>query len=360
MLGRDKGVSDISEHADIKDLASVEESPDILQIAHALVRSIERRKTSAGKPYFDLELGDCSRTFPAKIWGDRSEELQAAGELEPGMVVKVAFQADRYQGSVQLNIKRLRRVTDLDEDYDEEKVFGAGYPLIKDLACETLVFDIETVPRCDRRDLPKTVAETVAKHAEKHSQDESMVMGLSPYLGKIVSLAFGDGEKSGDDQAITVLAVPPQGREDDDFPEWIRPMSEADLLRAFWCLAALSKRVVSFNGTGFDVPFLIGRSLIHEIDVHVDLVSRRWSNQRHIDLLPILGGRWRGPSTLDVVCWSLGIESPKGEMDGSMVAPAYARGEIENIATYNAHDVRATSAVYNCVRDRLLRFTQSS
>jgi hypothetical protein len=43
-------------------------------------------------------------------------------------------------------------------------------------------------------------------------------------------------------------------------------------------------------------------------------------------------------------------------MDGSMVAPAYARGEIQKIAEYNAYDVRATAAAYRKVRDLILRY----
>ena len=39
-----------------------------------------------------------------------------------------------------------------------------------------------------------------------------------------------------------------------------------------------------------------------------------------------------------------------------MVAPAYERGEIEKIATYNRHDVRATTNVYQRVRDSILRY----
>ena len=42
-------------------------------------------------------------------------------------------------------------------------------------------------------------------------------------------------------------------------------------------------------------------------------------------------------------------------MDGSMVAPAYERGEIVKIAEYNAHDVRATSAVYAAEKPLCLR-----
>jgi predicted PolB exonuclease-like 3'-5' exonuclease len=70
-----------------------------------------------------------------------------------------------------------------------------------------------------------------------------------------------------------------------------------------------------------------------------------------------MGGRdGRGPASLDVVCWALGMPSPKEVMDGSMVATYFAKGDVATIAEYNAGDVRATSAVYQRVRDGLLRF----
>jgi predicted PolB exonuclease-like 3'-5' exonuclease len=169
-----------------------------------------------------------------------------------------------------------------------------------------------------------------------------------------VSLAIGDGDAEADE--VTVLAVPPAGTTIADCPRWLRPMSEADLLRAFWALCSRAETVVSFNGRGFDVPFLVTRSLIHGIPARVDLMSQRFSLRPHLDLWELVSQRDRGPSKLDVVCWALGIESPKEVMDGSMVAPAYARGEIVKIAQYNAHDVRATSAVYRKVRDLILRY----
>ena len=67
-------------------------------------------------------------------------------------------------------------------------------------------------------------------------------------------------------------------------------------------------------------------------------------------------GQTRGPSSLDVVCWALGLTSPKEDMDGSMVASTYEKGDIASIALYNAGDVRATTGVYQRVRDRVLRF----
>ena len=181
-------------------------------------------------------------------------------------------------------------------------------------------------------------------------------MGLSPFFGKVVSLAVGDAEA--EDPNITVFVVPPEGREIEDAPPWMRPLSEPELLQAWWSLAGHAETVISYNGRGFDVPFLVSRSLVNGIPARVDLLSHRYSLRPHLDLYRAInhGERPLGPTSLDVVCWALDIESPKEQMDGSMVAPAYERGEIEKIAKYNAQDVLATIAVYRKLRDRVLRF----
>ena len=135
-------------------------------------------------------------------------------------------------------------------------------------------------------------------------------------------------------------------------------MSEPDLLRAFWILANTATTVVSFNGRGFDIPFLVARSLVHNIPARVDLLSNRYAPRPHLDLYQVLtqGRHGSGPSNLDTICWALGIESPKEKMDGSMVAPAYEKGDAEDIAVYNRADVTATTKVYHRVRDLVLRY----
>jgi predicted PolB exonuclease-like 3'-5' exonuclease len=156
-----------------------------------------------------------------------------------------------------------------------------------------------------------------------------------------------------------VFVVPPAGTALSSLPSYVRPVSEADLLRAFWALAGHARCVVSYNGRGFDVPFLVGRSLIHGVAVRVDLQGNPYSLRPHLDLFQIVGGRaGRGPSSLDVVCWALGLSSPKEVMDGSMVSTFYAKGELAKIAEYNAGDVRATAAVYQRIRDGVLRWRE--
>ena len=326
----------------------------------AQLRSCKELQTKDRKPYLVLELADVHAVVEGKIWDNAPDAMAAAKAAEPRATVKLRGKVKDWQGRPQLVIERLKVVGagESPEGFDPDQVVDPALALVEDLCCRTLVFDIETVPAFDRRELPPTVAEALSDNATRKEMEPAAVMGMSPFFGKIVSLAIGDGdaEPGEGNDAVTVLAVPPDGTTIADCPSWLRPMDEATLLRSFWALCSRAETVVSFNGRGFDIPFLVTRSLIHGIPARVDLMSQRFALRPHLDLFELISQRGRGPSKLDVVCWALGIESPKEVMDGSMVAPAYARGEIVKIAEYNAHDVRATSAVYRKVRDLVLRY----
>ncbi|MBI5852752.1 MAG: ribonuclease H-like domain-containing protein [Planctomycetes bacterium] len=323
----------------------------------AVLRSVERRTTAKDQAYFDLQLADTSANVNGKVWGDDRDAFTAIGTITPGSVVKVRGEVRTWQGVLQLKLVNVRPVLDADPGYDPERVLGRTPSWLHARACKTLVIDIETVPDTGIREMPQTIVKALTEFSKRKEMDESLVRGLSPFFAKVVALAFAEAD--GDDDApIDVLAVPRDDAEAATLPDWAHAVDEATLLESFWTLAAAAGTVVTYNGMGFDVPFLVGRSLIHGIPARVDLLSQRYKLRPHLDLLEILGQRGRGPSNLDVVCWALGIESPKGEMDGSMVAPAYASGRIAEIATYNRADVRATRAVYRRVRDLLLRFRQ--
>jgi len=350
-----------AEHTHVAQLAAVTTGAGSYT-AFAVVRMARRGQTRQGKPFFEIRLADRTRTLAGKIWSDHARPMAAAEELRVGDHVKVLFEVEEYKGALQLSIRGLRVARAGEPAYDPELLVEEGHALVADLLCDVLVFDIETVPAVDLRKAPPTIAQAVGKHAERNEWDQSKVMSLSPYFGQIVSLAVGDGEQDPRTQDVTVFAVPPTHGPTMDAahaPSWIRSVTEPELLRAFWALAASANVVVSYNGRGFDVPFLIGRSLIHEIPVKVDLMSSPYSLRPHLDLFNVLAGGSsfaRGPSSLDVVCWALGFASPKEAMDGSMVATAYAKGDLAQIALYNAGDVRATTAVYQRVRDGLLRW----
>ena len=322
----------------------------------AQLRSLKELQTKDSRPFLVLELADVHAVVEAKIWDNTPEALAAAKAAPLRGPVKVRGRVKEWQGRPQLVIDRLKAVEpgETPPGFSLDQLIDPALAAVEDLCSKTLVFDIETVPAFERRDLPASVAAALADNATLKQMEPDAVMGMSPFFGKVVSLALGDGDAEVDD--VTVLAVPPDGVTIDPCPKWLRPMSEPELLRAFWALCSRAETIVSFNGRGFDVPFLVTRSLIHGIPARVDLLSQRFSLPPHLDLFELVSQKGRGPSKLDVVCWALGIESPKEVMDGSMVAPAYARGEIVKIAEYNAHDVKATSAVYRKCRDLILRY----
>lgn len=324
----------------------------------AQLRSVKELQTKDNRPFLVLELADVHAVVEAKIWDDSKDAMEAARNAPPRGPVKVRGRVKEWQGKAQLVIERLKAIDpgEAPPGFTLDQLVDPALAPVEDLCCKTLVFDIETVPAFDRRELPPTVAEALSDNATRKEMEPGAVMGMSPFFGKVVSLAIGDGDAEPGDDEVTVLAVPPAGTTIADCPKWLRPMSEPELLRAFWALAGRAETVVSFNGRGFDIPFLVTRSLIHGIPARVDLMSQRYALRPHLDLFELVTQRGRGPSKLDVVCWALGIESPKEVMDGSMVAPAYERGEIVKIAEYNAHDVRATSAVYRRCRDLILRY----
>lgn len=323
--------------------------------AFAVLRRVERRTTAKDQGYFDLELADTSATVDGKVWNDQKKAFAAMEQLTAGVAVKLRFAVTSYQDAPQLRILDLRPARDGDAGYDASLLFGRTPSWLHARAFRTLVIDIETVPDTGIREMPPTIVKALTEFSRRKEMDESLVRGLSPFFATVVALAFGEADGD-DDTPIEVIAVPRNEAEAATLPDWAHAVDEATLLESFWSLAAAARTVVTYNGMGFDVPFLVGRSLTHGIPARVDLLSQRYKLRPHLDLLEILGQRGRGPSNLDVVCWAFDIESPKGEMDGSMVAPAYASGRIAEIATYNRADVRATRAVYRRVRDLLLRF----
>lgn len=342
----------------VRTLDAVRAHPDVLYSAFAVLQDMREGRTRKQEAFIELEVGDSTAALRAKIWADAGPEAQdIARDLPRGTVVKLLFHAETYRDALQLRVHKLRAAAEGEEGRDPLLLFGQGHELVHDLRLRQLVFDIETVPAVDRRSLPQTVAETLARHAERMDSDEAKVMGLSPFFGRVISLAVADAE---DEASVTVFVVPPDGKAIPDAPKWIRFVTEEELLHAWWALAAAAELVISFNGRGYDVPFLVLRSLVHRIPARVDLLSQRYALRPHLDLYRALthGERALGPTSLDVVCWALGIQSPKAHMDGSMVAPAYAQGEIEKIAAYNAQDVRSTAAVYRALRDTVLRFRE--
>lgn len=223
-----------------------------------------------------------------------------------------------------------------------------------------LVFDIETVGEAWDA-LDETTQHNLSWYLRESSKSEEEYeyemkelkegMGLSPLTGFIVAIGVFDTEK----EKGAVYFSAPDAKLANSEADGIKyeVMSEKEMLEQFWKVAKVCTEFVSFNGRGFDAPFLAIRSMVHDVVPTKDLLSNRYlSMQRgaaHVDLMDQLTfyGAARFRKSLHLFCRALGIESPKaGGTTGDDVATLYKEGKYQDIARYNAGDLRATAALY--------------
>lgn len=220
------------------------------------------------------------------------------------------------------------------------------------------VFDIETIPDVatgrrlygiDPEAMQKLSDEDVAKVMEHQRRMESGNEDalLRHHLQKIV--------------AISVVF-----RSRDQFKVWSLgelDATEAELIQRFFDgIQRYLPTIVSWNGSGFDLPVLHYRALLHGIvapaywDVHGDF---RWNNytnryhERHTDLMDVLSAyQPRATAKLDEIATMLGFPGKLG-MSGDKVWETYLAGNLEAIRHYCETDVLNTYLVY--LRFELMR-----
>ena len=164
-----------------------------------------------------------------------------------------------------------------------------------------------------------------------------------------------------------VVAISVALRTRDTFRVWSlgdADSDEAELLQRFFDgIEKYSPDLVSWNGSGFDLPVLHYRALKHGIQAprywetgdgdrefrYNNYLSRfHW---RHVDLMDVLAGfQPRGRASLDQIAVMLGFPGKLG-MSGDKVWQCWLDGGIEEIRNYCETDVLNTYLVY-------LRFEQ--
>ena len=224
-----------------------------------------------------------------------------------------------------------------------------------------LVFDIETIgENFDKID--QVTQETLTKWIKKEASDDKEYkkmlgelrdgMGFSPLTGEIVTIGVLDIEQN---KGVIYFQAP--GENHEEFEEGnfkYKPFSEKEMLEKFWEGAKEYTEFISFNGRGFDVPFIVARSAANQVKITRDLMANRYlSSQygaRHIDLLDQLSyyGAVRRKGNLHLWCRAMGIKSPKENgVDGENVARLFKENKFIDIAKYNKDDLIATAELYD-------------
>lgn len=212
---------------------------------------------------------------------------------------------------------------------------------------ERLVFDVETVG-VPWESLDPGIQESLLRSSKSDEERQEVQDSLSlfPVTAQVVCVALYSPEQ---DHAAVFFQAPQGGasRVRDEKAVFV-PCTEKELLVHFWEAAGRAKQVITFNGRGFDCPFLLVRSAANRVRPALDLMPNRYSNQ-HVDLMDQFTwfGAVRRRFSLDAWCGALGVEQPKREVHGSDVAALYAAGEYMTIARYCLGDAMATAQLFD-------------
>tara|TARA_Y100000310_G_scaffold345807_1_gene470258 strand:+ start:1783 stop:2466 length:684 start_codon:yes stop_codon:yes gene_type:complete len=224
-----------------------------------------------------------------------------------------------------------------------------------------LVFDIETIGE-DFGKIDKITQKILLKKAKTKEEKDGVKNKLvfSPFTGEIVAIGVLDVDK--EKGAVYFQAPDKKIKEQEENGVKLKAMSEPEMLKNFWHGAENYSEFISFNGGGFDVPYLMIRSAIHKIRPSKNLMSNRYLgsqkfDSKHVDLMDQLAFyNQYNKTSLHLACRAFGIESPKAQgVAGDDVGKLFRAKKYLDIAKYNIRDLISTRELYE-YWDEYLRF----
>ncbi len=232
-----------------------------------------------------------------------------------------------------------------------------------------LVFDIETSALPlesfdevqqeylfrDATKLPDPAAQEVRRG------EIQQMFSLWPLTARVVCIAMLNAETLRGQVLFTADDFE-QDSEEGGPVEFVPCVDETELLTAFWAVAKHYDGIVTFNGRGFDVPFIYLRSAVLNVPIsRRDWLGYRYAIEPHCDLaeqFTFYGVSGRDGAArrfnLDFYCKVFGIDSPKSHgVTGMDVTRMLAEERYREIAEYCLRDVNATVELYRVWKDRL-------
>lgn len=233
----------------------------------------------------------------------------------------------------------------------------------------TIVFDIET-SALPPGTFDEAQQEYLFREAEKIADEPAretkraeirQQFNLWPFTAQVVCVAMLNADTQRGQ--VLFLAEDFEEAEGEAGPVEFMPCAdEFELLTAFWDVAKHYDSVVTFNGRGFDVPFIYLRSALLNVPISKkNWLGYRYAVEPHCDLAEQftfynVSGREGAARrfNLDFYCKAFGIESPKSHgVTGMDVNTLMAGGKFREIAEYCLRDVRATVELYRIWKERL-------
>lgn len=216
-----------------------------------------------------------------------------------------------------------------------------------------LFIDIETIGT-DRADVRDYIAAGVT-HPANISKPETIAKWNEESRPQAVADAIA---KTALDGAFGRVCVIGYAIEDNEPVTLWHATDEALILREFAVTMdimlhgsrVVGSTVIGHNIASFDLRFLLQRYIVNGIRppqiIARAAAAKPWDTDKVFDTMAQWNPERDKRISLDKLCLALGIPSPKGDMDGSMVGQYVADGRIMEVADYCKRDVLAVREVY--------------
>ncbi len=206
-----------------------------------------------------------------------------------------------------------------------------------------LFLDIETVPQSptytdlpdDWKKLWDTKSTSLVKYHEGQTNETLYPRaGIYAEFGKIVCVSCGVIQGNGEQRKIILKSF-----YGDDEKKLL--VEFIDMLNK-WATGE-PKFLCAHNGKEFDFPYLCRRMIIHGLAIPslLNISGKKPWEVNHYDTLELWKfGDFKSFTSLNLLAHTLGVPTPKDDIDGSMVWEVYWKEKnLERIVTYCQKDV---------------------
>jgi len=222
--------------------------------------------------------------------------------------------------------------------FKEENLFMPTLPLQN-----ILFLDIETVPQHpsyndvpdDWKKLWDTKSTTLIKYHEGQTNETLYPRaGIYAEFGKIVCISCGVIHGNGEQRKIVLKSFYGDDEKKllSDFIDMVNKWATGE-----------PKFLCAHNGKEFDFPYLCRRMIINQLAIPslLNIAGKKPWEVNHYDTLELWKfGDFKSFTSLNLLAHTLGVPTPKDDIDGSMVWEVYWNEKnLDRIVTYCQKDV---------------------
>ncbi len=206
-----------------------------------------------------------------------------------------------------------------------------------------LFLDIETAPQfpdytsmhASWKELWDTKSASLLKHHEGQSTETLYPRaGIYAEFGKIICVSCGVLQGAGDQRKLLLKSFSGDDEKKllQQFNDMISKWSEGE-----------AKYLCAHNGKEFDFPYLCRRMIINGLSIPatLNIAGKKPWEVNHLDTMELWKfGDFKNYTSLNLLAHTLGIPTPKDDIDGSMVWEVYWKDKnLPRIVAYCQKDV---------------------